>query len=100
MTGRDTCTFRVERTEAIDQTQIVWQFTCNLVGTGAPVQHTISSRFIPPRDDWAVDFAGLSAFAERWLWSGPAGAIEQDIVPDGTVNLADFAEFANNWGRK
>jgi len=25
------------------------------------------------------------------------GGIEEDTIPDGTVNLADFARFADNW---
>ena len=45
------------------------------------------------------DFTDLSALAGHWLWTGTTGEIQEDLVPDGTVNLADFAEFAENWKR-
>jgi hypothetical protein len=43
------------------------------------------------------DPAKLAELSSNWLWSGPAGEIEEDIAPDGTVNLPDFARFADNW---
>ncbi|KPL24420.1 MAG: hypothetical protein AMJ75_03705, partial [Phycisphaerae bacterium SM1_79] len=45
------------------------------------------------------DFKVLARIASRWLWSGPAGRIPEDLNGDGVVNLADFAEFAGNWTR-
>jgi len=44
-----------------------------------------------------ADFGDLAEMAAQWLWNGAAGQIEQDIVQDGCVNLADFAEFAAKW---
>ncbi len=45
------------------------------------------------------DFKVLAKIAARWLWSGPAGRIPEDLNGDGVVNLADFARFAGNWTR-
>jgi hypothetical protein len=43
------------------------------------------------------DFKVLARIASRWLWSGPAGRIPEDLNGDGVVNLADVAGFAENW---
>jgi hypothetical protein len=43
------------------------------------------------------DFKVLARIASRWLWSGPAGRIPEDLNGDGFVNLADVARFAENW---
>jgi hypothetical protein len=43
------------------------------------------------------DFKVLAGIADRWLWTGPAGKIAEDLNGDGAVNLVDFAKFANNW---
>jgi len=43
------------------------------------------------------DFRVLARIAARWLWTGPAGKIQEDLNGDGIVNLADFAKFAENW---
>ncbi len=43
------------------------------------------------------DLKVLARIAARWLWSGPAGRIPEDLNGDGFVNLADFARFAENW---
>ncbi len=43
------------------------------------------------------DFKVLARIASRWLWSGPAGRIPEDLNADGIVNLADVARFAGNW---
>ncbi|NIS54050.1 MAG: hypothetical protein GWN94_23620 [Phycisphaerae bacterium] len=42
------------------------------------------------------DFRFLAKIASRWLWSGPAGRIPEDLNGDGTVNLMDIAKFAEN----
>jgi probable HAF family extracellular repeat protein/parallel beta-helix repeat protein len=43
------------------------------------------------------DFKVLARIAARWLWTGPAGRIQEDLNGDGTVNFTDFAKFAENW---
>jgi len=43
------------------------------------------------------DFKVLARIAARWLWTGPAGRIQEDLNGDGIVNFADFARFAENW---
>jgi len=94
----DTCTFTVDRAAAIDPAGIIWRATAELADTGAKMEHTLTSLLAldPPRST-AADFEGLAALADNWLWVGTPGGIEEDTVPDGTVNLADFAEFAQQW---
>jgi hypothetical protein len=43
------------------------------------------------------DMRVLARIADRWLWVGSAGSIPVDLNGDGTVNMTDFAIFANNW---
>ena len=43
------------------------------------------------------DFAELANLSSNWPWSGAAGEIEEDIAPDGTVDLPDFARFTDDW---
>ncbi len=104
-TSIDTCTFQVDRSEAIDPDKIVWKVRCEKVITGQQMELTVagveSSRSASIYSDSMVegqsDFVDLAGLSGRWLWTGPAGGIEEDTVPDGTVNLADFAEFAAKW---
>jgi hypothetical protein len=91
----DTCTFRVDRAEAIDPAGIIWRVTAELADTGEKMEHTLAS--MPPVGQPETGFEYLAGLAEQWLWLGAPGGIEQDTVPDGTVNLADFAEFAAKW---
>jgi len=91
----DTCTFTVDRAEAIDPAGIIWRVTAELADTGAKMEHTLAS--IPPVGPPETRFEYLAGLAEQWLWVGTPGGIEEDTVPDGSVNLADFAEFAANW---
>jgi hypothetical protein len=101
----DTCAFRVDRSRPIDPDEIVWKVRCEKVITGQQMELTVAG--VDPSSSASIysdllvqgqgDFADLSALAGQWLWTGPAGEIQEDIVPDGTVNLADFAEFAENW---
>jgi hypothetical protein len=94
-TSVDTCTFRVDRSEAIDPAEIIWHVTAELADSGVKMEHTLSSRLsLGPEP---VGFDGLREIAAQWLWRGPAGGIEEDSVQDGTVNLLDFARLANNW---
>jgi len=94
ITSVDTCTFTVDRSEAVNQAEIIWHVTAELADTGAKMEHTISTA-LPP--DPQTGFDGLKEIAEQWLWRGPAGGIDADSVADGTVNLADFAKFADGW---
>jgi hypothetical protein len=104
-TSTDTCTFQVDRSGPIDPDEIVWKVRCEKVITGQQMELTIggveSSRSASIYSDSIVegqsDSVDLAELSGRWLWTGPAGGIEEDTVPDGTVNLADFAEFAQQW---
>jgi len=104
-TSIDTCTFQVDRSETIDPDKIVWKVRCEKVITGQQMELTVagveSSRSASISGAFLLeeqsDFADLSAFAGRWLWTGTAGEIQEDLLPDGTVNLPDFAEFAAKW---
>lgn len=101
----DTCTFQVDRSGPIDPDEIVWKVRCEKVITGQQMELTVAgvdpSRLASIYSDLLIqqqsDFGDLSAFARRSLWTGPAGQINEDVVPDGTVNLSDFAEFAQHW---
>jgi len=94
--GLDTCTFRVERSRAIDPARIVWHVTARVSGSAAPINHSAASVLeLGPLES---DFEGLKGLALRWLWTGAPGQIAEDSVPDGTVNLVDFAGLAENWG--
>jgi hypothetical protein len=94
-TSIDMCTFRVDRSEAIDPTEIIWDVTAETAEAGATMEHLVSTPvpLCPPIND---NF-GLKEIAAQWLRQGPAGWIEEDSAQDGTVNLADFAKFAQQW---
>jgi hypothetical protein len=102
----DTCTFQVDRSGPIDPDEIVWKVRCEKVITGQQMELTVAgvesansasmaSNFMMVVEP--ADFRNLVQLSSKWLWTGPAGEIQEDIVPDGSVNLADFAEFAENW---
>jgi len=107
-TSLDTCTFSVYRTAAIDPAEIIWYCTYVVFLNSQIVHEALSSRFIftmadPVADvsgDGNIDFADLSRLTGNWLWAGPGGAIDEDILQDGSVNLPDFAEFAQGWQSK
>ncbi len=94
ITSVDTCTFTVDRSEPIDQAEIIWRVTAELVDTGEKMEHTVSTT-VPP--DPQAGFDGLKDLIDKWLWQGTAGGIDADSVADGTVNLADFAKLADGW---
>ena len=101
----DTCTFQVDRTEAIDPAKIIWTSTCEMVDTGETVEQGGSSFVFLGlgymagdfTGDGEVDFEDFARLGRQWLWVGPEGGIPEDIVEDGTVNLADFAKLAGGW---
>jgi hypothetical protein len=48
--------------------------------------------------DCYVDMADVQWMASEWLDANmPAGSHRADMAPDGTINLADFAIFAEQW---
>ncbi len=47
--------------------------------------------------DGQVNYYDLDALAEKWLWAGDAGRTPEDLIKDGSVDLLDFAEMANQW---
>jgi hypothetical protein len=94
----DTCTFQVDRSEAIEPAQIVWKVKCQREDTGMPLELTINgvgSEELESISDLAYEgengFEDLAALAGRWLWAGEAGTIPEDVTNDGIVNLRDFA---------
>jgi hypothetical protein len=101
----DTCTFQVDRSVPIDPEQIVWKVRCEKVITGQQMELTVAgvessssaSIYSDLMAEEQSDFADLAALSGRWLWTGPGGGIEEDIVKDGTVNLTDFARLAQQW---
>ena len=48
-----------------------------------------------------VNIADLIRLAEKWLWIGTPGGIDEDIAPlpdgDGKVDFLDFSKLAENW---
>jgi hypothetical protein len=96
-TSIDTCTFQVDRSEAIKPAKIIWKSTCVMKNSGQEIQDTISGMVFLRLENNAgnskVDLAGL---VDKWLWTGDAGSIPEDITGDGIVNLADFAAIAGN----
>lgn len=101
----DTCSFQVDRAEAINPVRIGWDYTYYIVENGQTMERTASSLvFLEPEDiagsindEGKVDFEDLAELSRLWLWKGPEGGIPEDIIKDGTINLIDFAELANKW---
>ena len=93
-TSVDTCTFTVDRSEAIDPRAIAWHVTAELFETNAKMEHTLSAAL--PLEQ-PTGFNGLRTLAKKWLWQGTAGGIAEDNIQDGTVNLLDFARLASSW---
>ena len=105
-TSVDTCTFEVDRAQAIEPMEIIWWSSCELVAAGQQMQHSGSSLVFLEQDNITgdltgesrVDFADLAKLAEQWLQ--PPGKPSADIAPtggDGIINFLDFAELAENW---
>jgi hypothetical protein len=92
ITSIDTCMFQVDRSVAIDPDKIVWKVKCQRADTGQQIELTING----------VDSSGLEGegkidlaeLVDKWLWTGNAGSIKEDITGDGIVNLADLAALA------
>lgn len=47
--------------------------------------------------DDRVELDDLFLLLDCWLWVGDPGAILEDIIEDGYVNLEDFRAIAENW---
>lgn len=102
-TSADTCTFRVDRSELIDAAQIKWRVSYEIVNT-CQTMHQASISMLKFElnlgdfnIDGQVDNADLVSLAEKWLWTGVPGSIQQDIVKDGRVDFLDFAIIAEHW---
>jgi hypothetical protein len=93
ITSIDTCTFKVDRSKAIEPEKIVWKVKCQRADTGMPIELTCASALA---DDGKIGFEDLAELAGQWLWVGPAGSIPEDITGDGIVNLRDFAVLAEH----
>ena len=109
VTSDDTCTFEVDRFEAIDPAEIVWLITFNVEIEG--IERTVQLKFWnvvivePPNlakgditGEGAIDTLDLLLLARDWLETDSLA----DIYPpppdgDGIVDLADFAALAQHW---
>jgi hypothetical protein len=99
ITSTDTCTFQVDRSQAIEPEKIVWKVKCQRIDNGMPLELTINgvdSSVLEGAGEGKIGFEDLSALAGQWLWVGPAGSIPADITGDGIVNFRDLAELAGH----
>lgn len=105
-TSVDTCTFEVDRAQAIEPAEIIWWSRCDLAATGQQMQHSGSSIILLEEDNTAGDLTGdgevnfedLAKLCLYWLQDEAS----VDIAPpggDGIVNFLDFAKLAENWGQ-
>jgi hypothetical protein len=100
ITSIDTCTFQVDRSQAIEPDKIVWKVRCERADTGMPLELTIngvSSVGLEGAGEGKIGLEDLAKLIGQWLWVGEAGSIPEDITGDGIINLADFAELARKW---
>jgi uncharacterized repeat protein (TIGR01451 family) len=105
-TSQDTCTLRVDRSEAINAAELVWKVTYEVLDICQAIQQT-SSTMVQLDEaidgdisgNGIVDFEDLAILANQWLQT--PGIPSADIAPppsgDGVVNFEDFAEIAENW---
>ena len=106
-TSDDTCSFEVDRSQAIVPSEVIWQVTYEIADTGQAGQQMSSTMVqLEPislagdiTGEGAVDLEDLKVLAEQWLQ--PPGTPSADIAPlpngDGIVNFLDFAVLAENW---
>lgn len=91
----DTCTFQVDRSEAIKPAKIIWKSTCEVINSGQEIPDAASGMSFLKLENIAGDSkVDLAELVSKWLWVGEAGGIPEDITGDGIVNLADLAELA------
>jgi alpha-tubulin suppressor-like RCC1 family protein len=107
ITSTDTCTFIVDRAEAIDPNMIIWRIGCKRADTGMSIELTLAGVGFAGFDNMAgditgdgkVDYEDLGKLAAQWLQT--PGIPSADIAPppdgDGVVDFQDFAEMANHW---
>jgi pectate lyase len=95
-TSNDTCTFRVDRSQAIDASQVGWRVTYQLVGSSQTLQlESLSALSLEPKlagdisHDGVVDSVDLVLLSDQWLAQRPSGA--------GVVNFVDYAVMAGQW---
>ena len=102
----DTCTFIVDRLEAIDLAEIIWQVTYEEADCGKKMQHGSSPAvFQEPESVVIGDFTGeavvnvddLTVLARDWLHSDSIADIAPAPGGDGIVDLRDFAFLVENW---
>lgn len=107
-TSVDMCTFRVDRSQAIEPAEIIWKSTFEMADGSPGVQNTalgISFLNLGVAGDITgngkADFEDLAVLADQWL--KPPGTPSADIAPppdgDNIVDFLDFAVLAQNWPR-
>ena len=93
--SNDTCTFQVDRSEAIEPAKIIWKSTCVVTSSDQEIQDIASGMgFLRLENTAGEDKIDLAGLVDKWLWTGDTGSIKEDITGDGVVNLADLAELA------
>ncbi|MHC4738452.1 MAG: SUMF1/EgtB/PvdO family nonheme iron enzyme [Planctomycetota bacterium] len=102
----DTCTLRVDRSEAINAEQLTWKAIYEVIDTCQTMQQESSSTLVlglssDITGEGDVDIDDLVRLTDKWLWTGTPGGIDEDIAPltygDGIVNFKDFAVLAEEW---
>jgi parallel beta-helix repeat protein len=104
----DMCTFRVDRSQAIEPAEIIWKSDYEMADGSPGVQNTalgISFLNLGVAGDITgngkVNFEDLAILADQWL--KPPGTPSADIAPppdgDNIVDFLDFAVLAQNWPR-
>jgi len=103
--SEDMCVIDVNRAEAINPAEIIWQITYDIPATGEATGQMSSTmvQFEPDGFMWGditgegiVDYEDLALLVEDWLQPGSL----TDICPpegDDFVNFKDFAILAENW---
>lgn len=106
VTSQDTYIIRVDRSVPIEPAEIHWYLTYQIVDICGVMQQTSSSTIILGSEsditgEGVVDAADLKRLAEKWLWTGTPGSIDEDIAPqpdgDGIINFLDFSVLAEHW---
>lgn len=75
------------------------QYSRNL-GTGDGIELVYYKMQHDPadlNDDLFVNLYDFMYISDQWLWTGTAGSILEDLMPDGTVDLDDLQILTDDW---
>lgn len=105
----DYFTIDVDRSYVISKGRLTWQIDhsaplgsgMQMMSLGLPTALGEDGVVGDITGEGDVNMADLMRLAEKWLWTGTPGSIDEDIAPhpdgDGIVNFLDFALMAENW---